>query len=435
VQRYCEEYQPKSTAREVAYLNSKAIAFSSDAINVNNALNTALIPPRSYNESLAAIFYQDAARAVNNINASVTLAPQAAAVAAASSAIAGTTAARLAYRAASEAKTAVNSIKNISVAQLAPLVLNAKLATDALVPASAAANNAAQGVYSSASDIESGATDLLTIAVNNLKDVELTAALATCNAIPGSSDARLVWQSNNIAITTAKRQVELAKNLAKSSSSATVSCNTVAISTAAALIAANTASANANIANAFFVDAANKQNAYNIALHAFSTQADPSGNLLNASHAARLALDAANALLPPISAINAMVTATAEASYLANIAGANAKTLSKSLDIEARAIAAPAHTTVTPQMIATQTAAAERFGAAAAAAAARLARASSAPPVPPVLPPPGHAPYSAHMPARSISGGRRAADERAQRAARAMAANPRDYIYTGHCQN
>lgn len=432
VERYCEEYpQTGTTAKEIARLNSKAVAFSNDALDVNRALNTALISPRSYTETVGAIFYQNAAREVNSRNASVVLAPQAAAVAAAGSAIAGTVAARLAYRAACLARTALNAIKNISVLELAPLVLDAKLATDALVTASNAANTAAQGVYTSASDIETGATDALTIAVNNLKDVELAAAVATCNSIPGSSDARIVWQSNNIAITTAKRQVELATNATKASSSATTSCNTVAISTASALIAANTASTNANIANAFFVDAAAKQSAYNIAMQAYSNEIDASNNnLLNAARDAGLALDAANALLPPVSAINAMVTATAEASYLANIAGANAKTLSKSLDIQARTIAAPAHTTVTPQMIATQTAAAERFGAAAAAAASRAARISSAPPIPPPLPPPGHAPYSARMPSRCIPGNRRlAADERAQRAARAMAANPRDYPY------
>ena len=113
-----------------------------------------------------------------------------------------------------------------------------------------------------------------------------------------------------------------------------------------------------------------------------------------------------------------------------NLAAANAKTLSKTLDQLAKAAAAPSHNPVTPQMIATQTAAAERFGAAAAVAAARAERLSQAPPVPPMLPPPGHADFHVADAPASITGGRKAADERARRVARAMAAAPRSlYLY------
>lgn len=429
--RYERSVSPKHVIPvewDLEYLNSRNAAFASGASGVNTRLNAALLMPNSTAATVAAIPSQNAAALVNKANAAGIIAPQAAAVAAATSSMAATTAARLAYRAACDAKAAYNAIKNINMDQLAELVLKAKLATDALVPASVSANAAAQGVYNTAGSIESAAIVTVTEATNALTQVEVEAAVASCNTIPGSADAKKVTYENNIKIAAARRQLELAKNAATAATSSGDSTNTVAISTANALVAANTASANAILVNNYFTDAAIKKARVLPAIVAYDN------DILNAALRTDLqnkqaAADAAFALLPPLSAMNDLVTSTAQASYLANIAAANAKALSTSLDIKARAAAAPARTTITPQMIATQTAAAERFGAAAAAAAARAARISAAPPVPPVLPPPGHAPYSVRMPPSLFTTGPISAEVTAQRAARAMASNSRDYTY------
>jgi hypothetical protein len=418
-----------SVEEEINYLDSRRIAFSSDLRRVNTALDAALITPTSYTGTVNAIFSQDAAAAVNAMNASVIIAPQAAAVVAASSAITATTSARLAYKASCQAKAALDSIKNINNDELSVLISNVKLATDALVSASTSSSSNALAVSNMAGSTQSSADYVLTTVTTALRQIEMNAAVSACNAVPGSTSSRITDRENNIAITTAKREVELATISVNKAISAVNSSNTVAISGNIALMAANTASSKAIIAKVFFTNAAAANVDYNSALANYHN--DSSNNaLLTLAHAAKVALDAANTLLPPMEAINLLVSSAAQASYLANIFAANARTLSTSLDIEARAIATPVHNPVTPQMIATQTAAAERFGAAAAIAAARAARASAAPPVPPMIPPAGHAPYSARMPPKSISGGVAAVDERAQRAARAMTgANHRVFPY------
>ena len=418
-----------SVEEEINYLDSRRIAFSSDVRRVNTALDAALITPTSYAGTVNAIFSQDAAAAVNAMNASIIVAPQAAAVAAASSAITATTAARLAYSASCKAKTALGEIKNINNDQLSVLITNVKLATDALVAASTPAYTNAQAVSNMAGSTQTAAEGLVTSTTSILRQIEMDAAVSVCNAVPGSTSSRILDRDNNIAATTAKRDIELATIALNAAISAFKSCNTVVISGVIALNAANDASMKAIAAKAFFTDAAAANAAYISSLEDYHM--DSSNNtLLAAAHAAKVVLDAKNALLPPMNAINALVTSTAQASYLANIFAANARTLSTSLDIEARAISTPIHNPVTPRMIATQTAAAERFGAAAATAAARAARASAAPPVPPIIPATGHAPYSARMPPKSISGGVAAVDERAQRAARAMTgANHRVFPY------
>jgi len=398
VERYLLEYpQVKSIPAEVAYLDSKAEAFSNDILKVNRALNTALISPKSYKESVEAIFYQNAAAAVNSANAALIIAPQTAAVEAASSAMAAITTSRLAYTAATNAKAAADSIINLSLSQIASLMVNVKISTDAVVSAATNSSSVSQSVYFNAESVKSTAQNSLTEANNLLKDAELATSLASCNAVPGSSAAILTWKNNNIRITRAKREVELSTIALKSASGAVDACRSVAISTAAALAAANTASLNTNTANIFFTNATAATAAYNLALQLY--QEDSSNNvLLAAVNAASDEMIYRNAQLPPISAMNNMVSSTAEASYLANIAAANARTLSTSLEINAKAIARPTHNPVTPQMIATQTAAAERFGAEAAAAAARLARTSATPAITPPLPPHSHAEYSARVP-------------------------------------
>jgi len=427
--RYERSVSPKHSVtveRKIAYLDSVATAFAGGAPDVNTRLNAAIQMPNSNAATLAAIPSQNAAAVVNAKNALAVIAPQAASVAAASSSFAAATAARLAYRAASQGKDAVDKIKNVNMDELSVYVLNAKLSTDALLAASISSNNAAQGVYNTAASIQGSANDNVTSLRAALTQIEVDAAVASCNAVPGSGGARLTEYENQIAVTTARRRLELATTAATAAASAADSCNTVAISVATALVAANTASAKAIIANNYFTDAAAKTAAYNAAIQAYS---DSSSNVLlrTAAHDAKVLADAANALLPPVSAMNDVLTTTAQASYLANIAGANAKTLSTSLDVQAKAAAAPLYKPITPQMIATQTAAAERFGAAAAAAASRAARASAAPPVPEFIPAPRNAMYSARVPPRSIIGDPTAAQTRAEQVARALATNPWHY--------
>lgn len=429
--RYERSVSPKHSVtveRKIAYLDSMAAAFAGGALDVNTRLNAAIQMPNSNAATLAAIPSQNAAALVNAQNAAAVIAPQAASVAAASSSLAATTMTRLAYRAACKGKDAVNMIKNINMNELSVYVLNAKLATDALVASAITANTAAQSVYNTATSVQDSANDNVTNLRNALTQIEVDAAVAECNSIPGSGTARLTRYENQIAVTTARRRLELATTGATAAASASESCNTVAISVATALVAANTASAKAIIANNYFTDAATKTAAYNAAIQAYNNA--PTNTVLRiAAHDAKVLADAANALLPPVSAMNDVLTTTANASYLANIAGANAKTLSTSLDIQAKAAAAPLCKTVTPQMVATQTAAAERFGAAAAAAASRAARASAAPPVPEFIPPPRNAVYTVRVPSPCILGDPLAKQIRAEQAARAMAANPRDYIY------
>jgi hypothetical protein len=400
---------PRLIPVEIASLDATAVAFSNSASSVNSALNLALIPPRSYNESLGIIFSQNAAAAVNATNAAAVARPQATAVLASTSAMSTTTAARLAHRAASDIKAAVNSIKNVNIDELSVLVLKAKVSADALYVASQNANNAAQLLYQRAGSLETTANTAVTTATAALRQVELDIAVADCNAIPGSGDARLTRYQNTIAITTARRQLELATTSATAAETATNQCQFVATATATALSAAYTASNQVIDINTYFTNARDANLAYANAIQAYhndsSNNTDSSNNpIFTLAQSTKIEADAANALLPPISEMTNAASTMARASYLANIAAANARTLSSSLDLQAKAIAAPTYNPVTPQMIATQTAAAERFGAAAAAAASRAARASNAPPIPPPLPPPGNAKYSVRMPIQLRNG-------------------------------
>lgn len=410
---------------KVAYLDNRAIAFSNSAGAVQIALDAALIAPRSYAGSVGVIFSQDAAAAANAKNLENTIAPQAASVAAASTAIAATKASRLAYRSMCEATYALNNVNNVSLAGLAPLVAKAKLAADALVSPSNNTNIAAQAVYTTASAITTNANTLVTNATNALTQVECTAATAACNAVPGSTQQKVTAHKNMIAVTTANTQLNILVTTASKALSAENSANAVAITTANAYVGALEAQATAIAANTLFLRAASTEASAATAFAAYQRNNTPEN--LSLSNAANATAAAANAVLPALQKLKDLVAATSAALALANIAASNARTLSSSLDIEARNAAAPLYNPVTSQMIAKQTAAAERFGAANAAAEARIARQSATPPKPPFIPPPPSAAYSVRRPPRSASDDRRSLEARAVASAKAMASNPRFY--------
>jgi len=414
-----------SIPEKVAYLDNRAVAFSNSAGSVQAALDAALIAPRSYAGSVGVIFSQDAAAAANAKNLQNTLVPQAASVAAASSAIAATKASRLAYRSACEAKYALNNVNNVNLIDLADLVAKAKLAADALVVSSNLANVAAQAVYSTASSISTDANTAVTNATTAFVQLECAAATADCNAVPGSTHQKATAHHYMIALTTAKRNLDLLKEAATKAVSAETAANAVAITTTNAYVGALETQATAVVANTPFLNAASTAASAAAAFSAY--QALENSDNLSASNLANRVAAAAKAALPPLQKLKDLVTATSEASALANTAAANARTLSNSLDIQARNAAAPLHNPATPQMIAKQTAAAERFGAAAAAAEARLARQSAAPPKPPFIPTARPAIYSVRVPPTTAADLAAASQRRAAAAAKAAATNPRIY--------
>jgi hypothetical protein len=426
--RYRSASPPRNIpiAEEIAYLDGRAIAFSNSSGSVKKALDAAIISPSSYTGYVNSIFSQNAASAANLNNLQNTLVPQAASVAAASTAVAATRASRLAYNSMSEATYALKNINNVNNKDLAALVAKAKLAADALVPASNATNVAALAVYNTASSITLTANTAVTNASAALVQVECTAATAACNAVPGSTQEKVTDHTNMIAITTAKRKLELLKSDATKALSAENAANAVAITTTNAYISALDAQLRAVEANSIFLNIASLEQ---VAINAKTTYEGSPNNqaFINALKLANNNLAAAEALLPPIDKLNDLVVATSEALSLANTAAANARTLSASLDIQARNATVPVYNPVTAQMIAKQTAAAERFGASAAAAAARLARQSAAPPTPPYIPPARSAVYSVRVPQRSDSDNRKASEARALNAFKNMAQNPRFY--------
>jgi len=378
------------------YLDNRAVAFSNSAGRVQGALDAALISPSSYSGSVGVIFSQNAANAANANNLQNTVAPQAASVAAASMSIAATKAARLAYRSLCEATNVLNSVSTLSNTNLAPLVAKAKLAADALVVGSNLANVAAQAVYATASTISTNANTEVTNAKAALTQIECNAATASCNAVPGSTQAMVIKRQNMIDITTAQRKLDLLTIAATKALAAENAANAVAITTTNAYVGALEAQSTAVVANTPFVNATTAIAAAAAAFAAY--QAVSNSDNLSTSYAANAAVTVANALLPGLQVLKDLVAATSAASALANTAAANARTLSASLDIEARNASAPLYNPVTSQMIAKQTAAAERFGAAAAAATARAARLSAAPPIPPPVQSTRAAQYSVHTP-------------------------------------
>jgi len=425
--RYRSASPPRNIPIEekIAYFDNRAIAFSNSAGAVNRALDAALITPSSYTGSVGVIFSQDAAAAANNQNLQGTVAPQEAAVAAAITAVAATKASRLAYRSMTEASNALNSVNNISVSELAPLLAKAKLATEALLTQSNDANAAAQAVYSTASAITASANTALSLATDALEQVECDAAKASCNAVPGSTQAMVTARRNIIAIDASKRNLELVTNSTEKAIKAEESVNAVAITMANAKIAASAARDAAIEANTPFLLAAEKKST-SVQLFA-AYKSNPTPSTLAASNLANQEAAAANAVLPPLQKLKDLVVATSLASSLANIAAANSRTLSTSLDIEARAAAAPIYNPVTPQMIAKQTAAAERFGAAAAAAESRNLRLSAAPPPPPDIIVPKPAIYRVQQPPLTVADRLRNSQLRAKAAVKSMAINTRLY--------
>ena len=409
----------------IAYLDNRAIAFSNSSGSVQTALDAALIAPRSYSGSVGVIFSQDAAAAANAKNLQNTLVPQAASVAAASAAIAATKASRLAYRSLCEATYALNNVNNVNLIDLAALVAKAKLAADALVAASNDTNVAAQAVYNTASSISTDANTAMTNAAAALLQIECNAATADCNAVPGSTYRKTTAYNNMIAITTAKTTLDLLTKAAASALSAENAANAVAITTTNAYVGALEARDTAIAANTPFLTAASTAAAAAAAFSAYQTINN--NDNLSASRLANTLAAAAKAALPPLQKLKDLVTATSAASALANTAAANARTLSSSLDIQARNAAAPLHNPATSQMIAKQTAAAERFGAAAAAKEARLARQSAAPPALPFIPIPRAAVYSVRVPPTTKADLVAANQLRAAAAAKAAATNPRIY--------
>lgn len=403
--RYRSASPPRNiTLNELqTYLDNRAVAFSNSAGRIQDALDAALIAPRSYSGSVGVIFSQNAANAANAKNLQNTLGPQAASVAAASMSIAATKAARLAYRSMCEATTTLSSVKNLSNTQLIPVVAKAKLATDALVAGSNLANVAAQAVYTTASGVTTNANTDVDNAKAALTQIECDAATASCNAVPGSTQGMVITRQNMIAITTAQRSLDLLTTAATKALAAENAANAVAITTANAYTGALQAQTIAVQVNNLFANAASTTAAAEAAFAAYKALSN-SDNFAT-SQAANNAMNAANALLPALEQLKNLVAATSAASALATTAAANARTLSTSLDIEARNASAPLYNPVTPQMIAKQTAAAERFGVAAAAATARAARLSAAPPIPPAIQSERAAQYSVHTPglARSAS--------------------------------
>jgi hypothetical protein len=426
---------------ETGYLlDLTATAFTDGALRVKNTLNAALRSPRSTQESKNAVFYQDASAIVNAVNAAAAVAPQILSVAAVGVSTAAVTASRLAVDAASKATDAVNSVKNVNLEDLSVLVARIPVATSAFLNAVTNAKNLCNVIYSRAETTTSTKRLATQEAKARLNEVNLESAKAQCNSVPGSSGSRVAERRNDISITTAKRILEVATASEEEALSAESAIRTVKISLEAAVVQAATTNALANTVNGLFTDAKAKSQALAAATLVYKNTDGTDqiiGNnrpldfsLATDAYNLKVLADAAAALLPPLNQMNTLVSQTTQSSYLMNLAAANAKTLSKTLDQAAKAAAAPSYNPVTPQMIATQTAAAERFGAAAAAAASRLERISQAPPVPPILPPPGHAPFHVANAPISITGGRKAADERAVRVARGMGIAPRNlYLY------
>jgi hypothetical protein len=206
----------------------------------------------------------------------------------------------------------------------------------------------------------------------------------------------VIKRQNMIDITTAQRKLDLLTVAATKALAEENAANAVAITTTNAYVGALEAQSTAVVANTPFVNATTAIAAAAAAFAAY--QAVSNSDKLSTSYASNAAVTVANALLPGLQVLKDLVAATSAASALANTAAANARTLSASLDIEARNASAPLYNPVTSQMIAKQTAAAERFGAAAAAATARAARLSAAPPIPPPVQSTRAAQYSVHTP-------------------------------------
>lgn len=412
-------------SENIAKLDNIAIAFSSSAGSVQRALDAAIVSPTSYAGSVAAIFSQDAAAAANANNLQNTLTPQAASVAAVSTSIAASKASRLAYRSLTESTYALNNVNNLNLNDLAILVANAKLATDALISVSNDANVAAQAVYTTASSISTAANNRLISATAELAEKECNAAKTVCNAVPGSTYQRVTDDHNIVAIRIAKNTLDILTTAATKAVSAENAAHAVAITTTNAYIAALEARDTAIAANTPFVTAASTAAAAAFAFARY--QSNPINDNLTASTAANAAAAAAKMTIPPLQKLKDLVVATSAASALANAAAANARTLSASLDIEAKNAAIPLHNPVTSQMIAKQTAAAERFGAAAAAAASRAARQSATPVNLPFIPTPRASVYNVRSPAPFLTERAAVKEARAAVSLRAVTLNPRYY--------
>ena len=375
-------------------LDTKAAAFAADASNVTAIQNASLLIPASTSATIAAIPAQNAAAIVNANNKSTALSHQAIAVTAASNSTLCISASRLAIVMLTDATAAYNVI-NTNTEDFAVLVNNIKLDSDALIIASTAAKNAATTLYMNAQDTLTEALQNVTTKETAAAQARLDATTALCNCVKGSGAYTLQLRNNNINVTTANYAAELASTTANSLMQSVNGIQAVSESTTTALIHANTAAAAIQTVNTLYQNALAAKAAYNLAI---LTLYDASGNLNPAATTTLVAMNAAYALLLPSTQMSDIVTKCMTASRSANLAAANARALSGVLGAAAKAAAAPSQRIVTAQNIATQTAAAERFGAAAAAAAARLARLSGAPPIPPPIPVPNLTEYRARIP-------------------------------------
>jgi len=435
-------------------LDNNATNFLNNMSNVTNALNASLIAPSSLSGTIAATPSQNAASSVNYMNLQKALNLQSMCISTSSCALLATTSSRLANNISYQSQTTLNSIKNVSISDLSTLFGSIPSTVTTLLSTVISTNTLVQSITSNVVSTSTSAQLSLSNALSTLTAIQVMQAVAISNSVPNSLSAKLVVDAYNISTSTAKRQVELATSNANYIQSELSVLNTISTTTAVALNQVSSLNITVSTVNGFFTDATAKNL---LALSTFTNLevTDSSGNpistVLGIAHTANVLASNANLLLPPtisnFSTLTAMsmlpssinvstmtleyVTAmAAQTSYLVNVASGNIKSLSHSLNKQMKAAMIPVQNPITAQMIATQTAAAQRFGADAAIALATAERISNAPPVPPALPPAGHAEYSVAMPIRSVSGGRRVADQRAQMAARAMAVAPRNlYIY------
>lgn len=380
-------------------LDSRAAKYAGSMRSTNAAQNTSLISPSSYVASLAAIPTQRLASIINATNKAAAIAPQALAVAAASTATLCVSASRLALRVATDANTAYNSIV-MNADDLAVLIHTVKLDVDALLTGSTNANNAASALFNNANSSLTDALETVSSTQAAASQARLDATTALCNCVKGSGAYNLQLRTNNINVTTAENVAERASILADSLLKSVNTIQVVSESTANALIDVNTAYVSIQQVDTLYQNALAAKATYNAALIGYH---DTSGNFNTvpkriAATAALAAMNAAYALLSPSSQLSDVLAKATAASASANLASSNARTLSNVLGASAKAAAAPSLNIVTPQNLATQTAAAERFGAAAAAAASRAARLSAALPIPPPTPLPEQPKYRARMP-------------------------------------
>ena len=380
-------------------LDTKAAAFAADAKSVSMTQNASLVSPSSTSATLAAIPAQNAAGIVNANNKVAAASQQVLAVAAASNSTMCNSASRLALVTLTDANAAYN-VSNTNADDFAVLVHTIKLDSDAQVIASTAANVTATSIYNNAQGSLTAALETVTDTETAAAQARLDATTALCNCVRGSGAYTLQLRNNNINVTSANHAAEVASIAANSLMQSVNAIQAVSQSTTNALIDANTAAVAIQAVDTLYQNALAAKAAYNVAMVGYH---DTSGNFDTLSKsiiatAALASMNAAYALLLPSTQISDIVTKCMTASRSANLAAANARALSGVLGAAAKAAAIPSMTIVTAQNIATQTAAAERFGAAAAAAAARMARLSAAPPIPPTIPVPNLTEYRIRMP-------------------------------------